>query len=83
MATKHHFVVVGEVTEDGNILFLIDHDTADVVFPEGTIWDETEKGNDTGGWVRPALKDVESLDIANRDIMLTDALASALGRGVK
>jgi len=83
MATKHHFVVVGEVTEDGKVLFLIDHDTADIVFPEGTIWNDAVLGNDNGGWVRPALKDVESLDIVNRDIMLVDALAGALGRGVK
>lgn len=73
MATKHHFVVVGEVDTNGRISFAIDHDTADIAFPEGTIWDEQKFE-----WVRVALKDVEGLDTMALDIAMTDALASAL-----
>jgi hypothetical protein len=35
---EHYFVIVGALDADGNPHYWIDDDTADAVFPDGTVW---------------------------------------------
>lgn len=42
---QHYFVIRGEISDEGEIVFSLDHDTALARFPEGIVWAKH------GGWV--------------------------------
>lgn len=78
IATKHHFVVVGEVDESGRMSFTVDHDTADIAFPDGTIYDDIAQE-----WSALRNDTDEQVDIATQDVMLSNHLNNALRKATK
>lgn len=71
--TKHHFVVVGDVDENGVVTFVIDHDTADIAFPDGSIYDYA-----TYEWLHLRNDTDEQVDITTQDVMLSNLLKNTL-----
>ena len=78
ITTKHHFVVVGEVDESGRVSFTVDHDTADIAFPDGTIYDDS-----TQEWSGLRNDTDEQVDITTQDVMLSNHLTNALRKATK
>lgn len=42
MTNEHYFVVRGTIDIDGQVKFVIDHDTAAAIMPEGSVWNTEE-----------------------------------------
>lgn len=78
ITTKHHFVVVGEVDASGRVSFTVDHDTADIAFPDGTIYDDI-----TQEWSALRNDTDEQVDITTQDVMLSNHLTNALRKATK
>lgn len=62
---EHYFVIKGWQDEDGRNYFITDHDTCEIKFQDGTVWN-----NKVGEWIRIE-KDSLELEI---DTALCDEL---------
>lgn len=65
--TKEHYFVVKAVMVGDDIEFSVEDDLADMLFPEGMIWDDKD-----GGWERP------NTDTAILDSVMNDRLRRML-----